>query len=422
MERGTSRSATCVTVIVSVCFCVRSPRLNRSTRCLSNQYHLDLCPFPSPLHVGTYQPTNQPTNHSFPHPPTTNADDQAQQELEKLKKDYDQLHATLQATGDARDREEGKRRAAQAELATAKGELERAEAVVVALEGEKRELQERVEGLEELRRQEAAQQQVQQQQQQQQARRESSVLSLGSAAGVGAAPSREELERMRVELQTYRNMVRSQEQGFSLVYVKEVNHPKRYLVVGNGTNLDVSLAGWTLQARSNPEVSFDLPDDAGLSAHGTLLVWWGDGAEARQYKARPNARNYFWEERWDAWLGLGKGGGLLYSFWFVWGVEERLVGEDSLLFTTFSHTHTTTTYTPTPTHSDAIEIFRGGPEGDEVVLVDPEGREMSHLKVIPNAHRRLREPGAGSPSPDSKRHRSSMVGGGGARTPTPYRL
>lgn len=71
-----------------------------------------------------------------------------------------------------------------------------------------------------------------------------------------------------------------------------------------------------------------------------------------------------------------------------------------------------------------IDIFHA--DGDEVVLVDPEGREMSHLKVIPNTHRRLREPGAGSPSPDPKRARSSMAGGG-VRTPasglqTPFRL
>ncbi len=211
-----------------------------------------------------------------------------EQELAALKKTYDDLFATCQGVGGERDAEERQRRAAQQELGAVRRELERAERAATALEGEKGALQGQVQQLQE---------------QVRQARRESaaSALSLGSAAVLPhAAASREpgaEVERLREEVQTYRNMLRGQEHGFSLVYVKEVNHPKRYLVIGNGTNLDVSLAGWSLQARSNPEVSYELPDDAGLSAHGQLLVWWGDGAEARQYKAKPNARNYFWEER-----------------------------------------------------------------------------------------------------------------------------
>jgi hypothetical protein len=72
-----------------------------------------------------------------------------------------------------------------------------------------------------------------------------------------------------------------------------------------------------------------------------------------------------------------------------------------------------------------VDIFRAG--GDEVVLLDAEGREMSHLKVIPNTHRRVREPGAGSPSPDTKRPRSSLAGtrtpaGAGSGVRTPFRL
>lgn len=62
-----------------------------------------------------------------------------------------------------------------------------------------------------------------------------------------------------------------------------------------------------------------------------------------------------------------------------------------------------------------VDIFRA--QGDEVVLLDAEGREMSHMRVIANMHRRLREPGTGSPSPDAKRPRSSLAGGGGVRTP-----
>jgi len=59
-----------------------------------------------------------------------------------------------------------------------------------------------------------------------------------------------------------------------------------------------------------------------------------------------------------------------------------------------------------------VDIFLAGGDGDHVVLLDSESREMSHMRVIANSHRRRLEPGAGSPSPDAKRARSSL-----ARTP-----
>ena len=223
-----------------------------------------------------------------------------QQRLEALQREYDHLVATVQGAQDRGDAEERGRRAAEAALEPLRRELERARArageEAGPLRAELARAEEEVGGL----REENARLrgQVDRLQEQARAARRESAASVVSLGGVGVGVG--EVERLRAELQTYRDMVRSQEQGFSLVYVKEVNHPKRYLVIGNGTNLDVSLAGWSLQARSNPEVSFDLPDDSGIGAHGSLTVWWGgegEGDEALQYKARPNARNIYWEER-----------------------------------------------------------------------------------------------------------------------------
>jgi hypothetical protein len=59
-----------------------------------------------------------------------------------------------------------------------------------------------------------------------------------------------------------------------------------------------------------------------------------------------------------------------------------------------------------------MEIFQADNEKEAVVLLDSEEREMSHMRVIANSHRRRLEPGAGSPSPDANRARSSL-----ARTP-----
>ena len=56
-------------------------------------------------------------------------------------------------------------------------------------------------------------------------------------------------------------------------------------------------------------------------------------------------------------------------------------------------------------HSDKFDIFKA--EGDAVVLQDPEGCEMSRMKVIQGKRRaRLGPQFSGSPTPEKKpRHR-----------------
>lgn len=270
-----------------------------------------------------------------------------------MQKEQDELVATLQHTGMDRDHQQRQREAAEDALAAvrrqleaAKGEVEEAREEKLRLHAQVAALQGQVQWQEQQlqQRQLLQQQQQQQQPQPQQGRREStaSALSLGSAR----APFASREAELEAELQVYKNMLRSQELGFSLVYVREVHHPKRYIVVANGTNLDVSLAGWSLQARSNPEeVSYEFPDAADLAACGSLHVWWGGEGEALQYKARPNRRNFYWEERCVSLCMClvcryvcGRGA-------LPWKADARSLPP----YHTHAHMYTLITQTPTPT-------------------------------------------------------------------------
>ncbi len=167
----------------------------------------------------------------------------------------------------------------------------------------------------------------------------------------------EENAGLKREMEMYRHLAASQDQQFSLVYIQEVNTQADYLVVENRTNMDISLAGWALGAvLSEGEIQYELPEDMMLSAHAHVKVWWG--TKNLQHKLWPTRGNLFWEE------------------------------------------------------SDRFDIFR--PQDDQVVLTDPEGYEMSRMKVISGKRRARAGPHGGTPSPDAKKPRHYFTGAAGS--------
>ncbi|EWM28057.1 Prefoldin [Nannochloropsis gaditana] len=167
----------------------------------------------------------------------------------------------------------------------------------------------------------------------------------------------EENARLRREVDVYRELAGSQHDQISLVYIQEVNAQADYLVVENRTNLDVSLAGWALgTSLSESEIQFEFPEELMLSSRASLKVWWG--ARNISYKSRPTRGNLFWEE------------------------------------------------------SDRIDIFQA--QNDEVLLMDAEGCEMSRMRIVSDKRRARAGPFVGTPTPDSKRFRSSPWSGGGS--------
>jgi len=174
----------------------------------------------------------------------------------------------------------------------------------------------------------------------------------------------EENAELHREMETYRELAASQDQQFSLVYIQEVNTHDDYLMIGNRTNLDVSLAGWSLagalsaDGQGNYESQFEFPEDLMLSAGSVVTVWWGP--KNLRYKLQPTRGNVFWEE------------------------------------------------------SDKIDIFQA--QDDAVLLQDAEYCEMSRMRIISGKRRARAGPMAGSPASEAKRARMSFPpspGGGG---------
>jgi len=175
----------------------------------------------------------------------------------------------------------------------------------------------------------------------------------------------EENAALQREMDTYRELAASHDQQFSLVYIQEVNTQEDYLVIENRTNLDVSLAGWSLAGAlswdgdGNYENQFEFPEELMLSAGSRVTVWWG--TKNLRYKLQPTRGNVYWEG------------------------------------------------------SDKFDIFQA--QDDAVLLQDAECYEMSRMRIINGKRRARAGPMAGSPTSDAKRARTSYSplpeGGGG---------
>lgn len=165
----------------------------------------------------------------------------------------------------------------------------------------------------------------------------------------------EENAVLQREIETYRELAASQDLQFSLVYIQEVNTYEDYLVIENRTNLDVSLAGWSLAGALSSdgtgeyEMKFDFPDELMLSAGSKVTVWWGP--KNLGFKLHPTRGNVYWEG------------------------------------------------------SDKYDIFQ--PQDDAVLLQDAEYCEMSRMRIINGKRRARAGPMAPSPSSDAKRARTS---------------
>lgn len=104
-----------------------------------------------------------------------------------------------------------------------------------------------------------------------------------------------ELEELKKKVKQYEDLIQSSEKGYSLVYIKEMDTVRDYILIENRTNMDISLANWSLSVPGT-DFAYELPEDEMLCMHAAAKVYWG--AKNVAIKIGPRRRGHmFWDDR-----------------------------------------------------------------------------------------------------------------------------